>query len=371
MIGTALPAARAGGVRRANDQAVGGRQRAHHRAVLDLERHGLDDAVGGAHQARAQIVLAPVVLFDGNPEPRGCRRLGPVGKAAQPVERRLQEEEGAYQGRDRVAGEPDHRRAAVATDHQGLARAHRDFPEIDVEPVFGEDAAHEVVLADRDAAGADQEVDPACGGGKAAQRVGVVGRVADEDRHAAAGGDEGGERQRVRADDLVRADRVARHDDLVAGREDPDARPAMHEKPRPVHRRGEPDVAGREAPSGMQQHIALGEIEPGAADITAARRALAHFHPVAGACGVLLDDDRVGPVGQRRPGKDARRFARPQRAAKPGAGRDLGDDAQAHRDVAEIVRAHGIAVHRRDREGRLGPPRAEILREDPADPLGD
>ena len=82
---------------------------------------------------------------------------------------------------------------------------------------------------------------------------------------------------------------------------------------------------------GVQQHVALGEIEPGAADIGAELGALAHLDPVAVALGVFLDHDRVGAVGQRRAGEDARRLARAERAAEPGAGRDLGDDLAGSR----------------------------------------
>jgi uncharacterized membrane protein HdeD (DUF308 family) len=61
----------------------------------------------------------------------------------------------------------------------------------------------------------------------------------------------------------------------------------MNEQPRPVHRRGEANVARRQPPAGPKQHVALGEIEPGAADITALRRAFADLDPVAIALGIL------------------------------------------------------------------------------------
>jgi hypothetical protein len=99
--------------------------------------------------------------------------------AAAHLDRRLQEQERTHQGRDRVAGQPDHRRAAIAARHQRLAGPHRDLPEIDREPVFAQHAAHQIVLADRDAAGRDQQIDPARARREAAQSVGIVGRVAE------------------------------------------------------------------------------------------------------------------------------------------------------------------------------------------------
>src|SRR5437763_16599889 len=103
----------------------------------------------------------------------------------------------------------------------------------------------------------------------------------------------------------MRPDRVARHDDLVAGRQDADPRPAMHEQPGPVHRRGEADMTRRESVARLQQHVALGEIEPGAADITALLRAFSHLDPVAVAIGVLLDDVRYGAGLQWSVGEEA------------------------------------------------------------------
>ena len=87
--------------------------------------------------------------------------------------------------------------------------------------------------------------------------------------------------------------------------------------------------------------------------------------------GVLLDHDGVGAGRHRRPGKDARRLAGADTAAETGPGRHFGDDAQFDRDPAEIVGAHRIAVHRRDRKGRLRAARRDILGEHPAEPVGE
>ena len=48
MIGTVAAGGQGRGVRRADDEAIGRRQRAHHRAVLHLEWHRFEHAVGGA-----------------------------------------------------------------------------------------------------------------------------------------------------------------------------------------------------------------------------------------------------------------------------------------------------------------------------------
>ena len=145
----------------------------------------------------------------------------------------------------------------------------------------------------------------------------------------------------------------------------------MHKEPRPVHRRGEADVARRQPPSGPQQHVALGEIEPFAAHVAAARGAFEHPDPVAVALRVLLDDDRVGARRHRRAGEDAGGFAGADMSAKPGPGRHLGDDAQLDRDRGQILGAHRVAVHRRYREGRLRPAGGHILGQNAAEGVGD
>jgi hypothetical protein len=155
--------------------------------------------------------------------------------------------------------------------------------------------------------------------------------------------------------------------DLVSGGQDRDPRPPMHEKPGPVHRCGEADVARRQAARRSQQHLAFGEVEPGAADVAAARRALADFNPVAAALGVLLDHDGIGAVGQWRAGKDAGGLAGSETAAKSGAGRDFGDDAQRDGNSAEIVGARRVSVHRGDCKGRLRAARRDVLGENAAD----
>ena len=148
-------------------------------------------------------------------------------------------------------------------------------------------------------------------------------------------------------------------------------RPPVDEQPRPVHRRRESDIARRQPPPGVKQHLALGEIEPGAPDIASQRRALGHLDGVAVALGVFLDDDRVGAFGQRRAGEDARGLALAKHPAKPGPGRDFGDDAQRCRHRRDIGGAHGIAVHRRGGEGRLGAARGEVFGQHAAHRVGN
>ena len=80
MIGTALPAGRAGACGGRTTRQSDDGERAHHRAVLHLERHRFEHAVGGAGEPGAQIILAAVVLPDGGAEPGGQRPSAPSGR---------------------------------------------------------------------------------------------------------------------------------------------------------------------------------------------------------------------------------------------------------------------------------------------------
>ena len=76
-----------------------------------------------------------------------------------------------------------------------------------------------------------------------------------------------------------------------------------------VHGGGETDVAGVEALAGGKAQIALPEIEAGGADIAALGPGLLHQHMIFVSLGILLDDDRIGTLGQRRAGEDAHGLA--------------------------------------------------------------
>ncbi len=178
-------------------------------------------------------------------------------------------------------------------------------------------------------------------------------------------------RQRIGADDLVGADRIARHHHLVAGRQDRDARPAMDQQPRPVHRRGEADVAGVEAPTGREADRAGAEIEPGRADIAAPGCAFLDQDDVAfEPFGVFLDDDAVGPARHRRAGEDAHRLADAARCRqRTGPPAPIRSRAAAPARLRHRRRARHSRPSPRHRQGRLGAARRHVLGEDPAERL--
>ena len=138
-------------------------------------------------------------------------------------------------------------------------------------------------------------------------------------------------RESVGTDDLVRPDRLARQHDFVAGRQDRDARPAADREPGHVHRGGKADIPRRHQPPGRNAGFTRFEVDPGEPHVPVPDAGLEHGHPVARSLGIFLDDDGVGPVGQRSAGEDAHRLARPDPAVESAAGLNLPDPAQNHR----------------------------------------
>ncbi len=106
---------------------------------------------------------------------------------------------------------------------------------------------------------------------------------------------------------------------------------------------------------GREEHFAFAKIEPRSADMAAGGGRLAHRdHAIAG-LGILLDEDRVGALGHRRAGEDARGFARADLAVKPFASDRRADEPQPRAGLG-VGGAHRVAIHRGGGEGRLGTP---------------
>ena len=197
--------------------------------------------------------------------------------------------------------------------HQRLARPQGDAPEAELHALTRERRLHEVVLADRGAAERDEKIGAAVAGGRdAALEVGEAcrGRCRDRAprrRHARG---ERGEGIEVGGDDLVRPCRLAGPDELVAGGEDRDARPAAHRQARVAHGGGEREAARIETLPGGKERVAGAEVEPARAHEAPRRGGVEDGDGVAVASRILLDDDRVGAVRHRRAGEDADRLAR-------------------------------------------------------------
>ena len=68
---------------------------------------------------------------------------------------------------------------------------------------------------------------------------------------------------------------------------------------------------------------------------------------------VLLDEDRIGTLGNRRAGKNPHGLAGPEGSRISMTGGALADLLQPDGKLGEIARPNGIAIHGGDRDGRL------------------
>ena len=116
--------------------------------------------------------------------------------------------------------------------HHRLARPHRDPPERHRHAFGLERPLDEVVVADRGAAGGDEDIGAEVAGAADAVGGGLdgVGGDAEIDGLGALVTGQRPQRVAVGIDDLPGAGGLARHHQLVAGGQDGDLRPAAHGK---------------------------------------------------------------------------------------------------------------------------------------------
>ena len=79
---------------------------------------------------------------------------------------------------------------------------------------------------------------------------------------------------------------------------------------------------------------------------------------------MFLDRHRIGAVGQGPAREDAHGLSRFQRSGEGAAGRRLADKAKPRGNARHVVGPDGIAVHGRDRGGRLRDPGRDVLCKD-------
>ena len=138
-----------------------------------------------------------------------------------------------------------------------------------------------------------------------------------------------------------------------------------------VHGRRQPDIAPGEHGTGLQQDVALLEIEARRAHEAAHGGCFLHGDGVAVDVGVFLDDDGVGAVRQRRAGKDTHCLAGTDGAVKAAARRRLTDTGQGCRGAGDISGAHGVTVHGGNIGRRQGQVGLQVFGQDPAEGVGE
>ncbi|MGY2885657.1 hypothetical protein ACVIHI_002771 [Bradyrhizobium sp. USDA 4524] len=133
------------------------------------------------------------------------------------------------------------------------------------------------------------------------------------------------QRVAVGIDDLAGTGLRARHHQLVAGRQHRDLRAAAHRKFRIVHGGRQRQRAVGQAAAAGEQHLALTEVDPSRADVPPDAGGLRDRDVVAVDGGVLLDDHRVGAIGDHAAGEDPHRLAGADRPLERPAGGDFAD----------------------------------------------
>ena len=217
----------------------------------------------------------------------------------------------------------------------------------------------EVVVADRGAAGGDQQIEarrPRARAPPAPRRR--RRRCRDRPASAPQAGASPPSVDGVGADDLAALRRLAGPAQLVAGGEEADARPPPHGQPEMAHRggeaqrprveqaaRGEPGpAAAKSSPAGA--HEGAGRHRAGEPD--PCRRSASAFSWITIAS---------APAGTAPPVKMRTASPGPTATVQIAARRGLADDAERPADLRGVGGAHGIAVHGRDRHRRLVAPR--------------
>ncbi len=149
-----------------------------------------------------------------------------VGETEQRVDGRPHEKLEADERGDRVARQVEEQVVAAHAERDGLAGLHGDAPEHLLDPQLGLHPPHEIVRADRRAAGRDEHVEPEQSlFHRATMLLLGVRNGAELGRHGAGGEELRGEHEAVRLVDLAGAERLPWLHELRAGDEDPDPRP--------------------------------------------------------------------------------------------------------------------------------------------------
>jgi len=330
------------------DERIRRRGARDHVGLLSRERleHG---AVRGHARPRPYEGVAGVTPPERRREPARLEARARVGGALERAERRLHEELRRDERRHRVAGQPEHERAAADAERDRLAGLHGDAPEDLLDAELGLDPPDEIVRPHRDAARGDEDVR-----GQRALERGTVGRLVVGDRRleldvGADGGERGREHEPVRLVDLTSGERPARRDELAARREDRDTRPAAALDLHDAGGREGAELRGAEADAGRDDLVAASHVAAARADVRARFHGLRDLHSVVILDNILDGDDGIRARGDDGAGRDLDRLAGTElEQGRPASRRAAGDGERA----GHVGGANGEAVHRRARERR-------------------
>ena len=243
----------------------------------------------------------------------------------------------AHLGRDGVAGQADDGRTGLAVLGPDGAHTHDVAgPGGDVVEADGtertEDLAHGVAAAVGDTAGRQDQV-------RAHQLI--LDGLAQASALIRDGGDAEGLRTRVgngrrqgvtvRVEDGAGASLAAGLDDLVADRDDDDARARVNQDAVATHAGEECHLAGTDTRAGAQHRVTLRNVLRAAANVLAIGGGGTQGDLGDAVVRELEGDDGLGTRGHGRAGRDADRGAGHEGGRVDGAGADLLGDGKRHR----------------------------------------
>ena len=205
-----------------------------------------------------------------------------------------------------------------------------------------------IFVADRNPAAGDDQI--AAGRRVAQRRAGGSQRVFDDAQvlhFAARGLQQRAQREAVAVVDGTRAQRLARHHQLVAGREDGHPRPAQHTQAGGTNRRRQPQRLRIQALAACQHGRTLEYVFATAANPLAGPGHGVDTHHAAIKChALLLHHHRVGAGRHLAASKDAGRGARLKRLADVAGGDSL-RHRQQRAGGGHVGAAQRVTVHRR------------------------
>src|SRR5262249_40637663 len=266
-----------------------------------------------------------------------------------------EEQESADKRRHRIPGHAEYLHGAQATVHHGASGAQGYTPERKVEALRGQGPLHQVVLAHGRAARCNKDIgipilraahrsddvlDAVAGNAKVAHLRTLTARRRVD-------------RKAVRIDNLARSRLAAGWDKFVPCTQQRDLWLAVHADARMVHGSGEHQVAARQPMPSAQEGLFTGKIDPLRTNISLLRYRLLDSHSVAIASSVLLNDDGIAASRHDTTGKNARGLTASDFSIEWATCSNFTYHLKCDRRSRDIVRTHGIAVHCRNRRGRL------------------
>ncbi len=329
-----------------------------------------------AHEHAAQELRPSRLEDDVRGENGPSRGRSGNGPAEHPVDGRADEQQERHHGARRIPRQAEDELPAADAEEDGLARLDADLPEDRSDPRRLELTLDQIVIADGDAAGENEDVGrlrPAELRGE--ERLAVAGDT-QVDRLGARLRGHGGECRSVGVADLAGALPLAGLDDLVARGDDGQSRPPGHRDAGQAGRGQHPDLGRAHERAPFEGGLALLQVFAGRPDVVAGTDLAPEDDAVPPLLAVLDHDHGIGARREGRAGHDADGLSGADGLARaPPRGQvfqdlELDGPPGPLRGRARVGGPDGITVHGRLGEGRDVLPGLDVPGQGPAQRRG-